>query len=192
MIISGVGPGVGVTVNIYSMITSLLALTSLVVALIIERDEHFPARPWILLSLIANGVFVGAQALEYSSPSLGMMIFWDRFQYLGLMLLPGAYLLSVLDVMGRKFCINYKTIDIIGLGAAGILFLAASDAWLHWLIEDYKLFSVGKDVFLAKKFAWGSIYVLVYGLAGLQPVVEVSYGTSNTSRQHIAATAGCY
>jgi hypothetical protein len=86
--------------NAYSLALLGVALIAGVLAVVGWLRWPAPAARWLVWTMAAVFVWSAGYAMELASVHLAGMLFWVRLEYLGIVTLPVAWLLFVLEYAG--------------------------------------------------------------------------------------------
>jgi PAS domain S-box-containing protein len=97
----------------YTIPLFVAAALALIVGLIVWRRRSVPgAHPLLALS-IAAGLWSFTYALELSSVGSPIALVWARVQYLGIMILPVAWVIFVLQYTNRHHWLNWRVLAVL-------------------------------------------------------------------------------
>ena len=97
---------------------------------------------YFLLTLIAVMIWSGGYIIEIGSRSLEHKIFWANIQFIGIGMLPVAWLLTTLFMIGREDKLIYALTALLPIPLL-INILIWTDPWLHLIRRAPSLIQVG-------------------------------------------------
>jgi PAS domain S-box-containing protein/putative nucleotidyltransferase with HDIG domain len=114
-----------------------------------RRRPMAGARTFTLL-MLAMMEWVFAYAMELGSPALWVKIFWDRVEFLGIVLVPLAWLILTLAYTGSGKFISWRNILLLALEPAAILSLVVSDHYYGFIWAKIELRNINSLLMLAQ------------------------------------------
>jgi diguanylate cyclase (GGDEF)-like protein/PAS domain S-box-containing protein len=118
-------------VNGISLFVLLCGLVLVAIAVFAWQRRAIRGAFWFSLFMLAQSIYVIGYFLELSSLDLASMLFWNKFQYLGVMLFPQFYLFFTLQYSQRIEKINRKYLGYFFLIPALLFIIKISDNSLH-------------------------------------------------------------
>ncbi len=91
------------------------AAVSAALALIAWRRRSVPGALALMSLCLAIGVWSSAYALELGSPDVPTRVFWNKVQYLGIVVTPVAWLSFGLQYTGRHHWTRWRTMALLAL-----------------------------------------------------------------------------
>jgi diguanylate cyclase (GGDEF)-like protein/PAS domain S-box-containing protein len=140
----------------------LLIGLSAAIAVARMLQKKVPGTKWLCSLLIASAVWSLAQAAEYLSIELATKVFWDNLQWLGIVIIPPAYLLLTLDFTGLNRWARPLTILLMVVVPVLILALAYTNNIHHLFAVDYQLIEVSGFISMDKQYLIGYWIFLAY------------------------------
>ena len=140
----------------------LTGLSAIIVAFRLRRLGNIYGFKWILLLLIASAVWSLGQAVEYLSPDLTVKIFWDNVQWVGILIIPPAFLLLTMEFTGWDRWIKPLSILIIIVVPALSLIVFYTNFIHHYTVSEYRLIFNGGFIGLQKDYTAGFYLFLGY------------------------------
>ena len=83
--------------------------------------------------LIASAIWIIGAALEMGSVSLEAKIFWDRFQYVGILAVPSGWFIYILQLTGNRYWLTRNRMILLSVLPLTFLFLILTNEY-HELI----------------------------------------------------------
>lgn len=114
--------------------------------------------------MFSFAIYSISYSLELAGSSLGMMLFWNKFQYLGILSFPTFYLIFALQYTGHDRWLTRKAIALMFLIPLGFLVIKVFDNNLHLIYRSVEIDSSGLIPLL--HFERGPLYgaVVVYNI----------------------------
>jgi PAS domain S-box-containing protein len=100
------------------LVTTVLSITLLIYAL--RRRAVIGARP-LSAVMLALAIWSFGYMLELAVPDLAAKVFWARFEYFGIVLVPAGWLAFTLEFSGRKHWLTPRNLLLLSLEPALIL-----------------------------------------------------------------------
>lgn len=120
------------------MAAAILAIS----ALYIWRNRHTPSSRTGVLLLLAAADWIMGYALELASVDLPAKSFWDKLQFIGICIIPTAWLVYTLQYTGREKWLTRRTLALLSIvPLISLLLVFTNEAhgliWHHvWLDTD--------------------------------------------------------
>jgi signal transduction histidine kinase len=149
----------------------IAAAISAALAFLAWRRRQAPgARPFMSL-MVAVAVWSTGYAFELSSVDLPTAVRWLKIEYVGIVAVPFAWLIFVLDYTGREKWLTWRRLGPLSAGPLATLALAWTNDIHGWLWRDMKLDSSGSFSWLSYSFGpwlWGyTFYAYLIILLGV-------------------------
>lgn len=137
----------------YVLLLVIGAITSIVLAILAWRYRSAPGAVALAVLMLAIAGWSLAYAQELVSPDLWTKIFWTRIQYIGITLVPPAWLVFAIQYTGRTYWLTRRNLAL----------LAIEPLLVWFLIWTYP----------AHQFFWENITL---DISGPMPVWSATYG----------------
>ena len=105
-------------------------------ALWVRRRRGAVGRVSLVVLLLAAAVWSGSYALELVTRGRAMQEFWGSAEYLGVVVLPVAWLAFVLEYTGRRDQVRRRLLVLLAVEPVVVLTMLAVPAW-HGLIRSF-------------------------------------------------------
>ncbi len=154
----------------YTIPLIIVAIISAIAAFYISsRRHHVPGSQTGVLILLATAEWTIGYSLELASTSLSDMVFWDKAQFVGICIIPTAWLVYVLQYTGREKWLTRRTLALLSIVPVITLLLAFTNEahdliWARVWLDTDGLFPVKGSTFgvgLWIYMAYSYIVVLV-------------------------------
>ena len=179
----------------YVLLLLVAAAISVVLALYVWQRRPVPgAMPFVLLMLAVAEWQLG-YALELGSADLPTKVLWARVQYLGIVIVPTAWLAFVLQYTGRGKWLTRRNVAILAIEPLVTLLLAWTNASHGLIFNNIELYISGSSSRLnATLGAWGWIdvaysYVLI--MLGIFLLIQALVRLPRLYRQQIVVVLAC-
>jgi PAS domain S-box-containing protein len=150
------------------------------------RRRHDPVSRLGMLLLLASGVWMLGSALEAASVQLADKIFWDKVQFVGICIIPTAWLAHSLRYTGRDRYLTPYTRTLLSIVPLTIFLLVITNE-VHGLIwSDTQLDTSG--TLTVKRVTYGVglwvyiIYSYILALTGISLLVQTLVRSSQLYR----------
>ena len=147
---------------LYTFPFLLTGVAAIFFAIRLRRSRTIYGAKWITTLLIASTVWSLAQALEYLSPVLETKIFWDNLQWIGISIIPAAFLMLALEIAGKDRWHKVLTVVLIFFIPAIILILVYTNPFHHLIVEEYTLIEHAGFIGMDKVYSLGFWLFLGY------------------------------
>ncbi len=133
------------------------------------------ATSWTVVAL-SEALWILGYIFELISPNLEGKVFWDNVQFLGMFVVPTAWLAFALDYAGRKLPRSKQTWAALTVVPILLMLLVFTDDWHHLIRPDAHL--VPAEPFAALTYSFTttfwflSLYSYVLTLAGLAVLID--------------------
>ena len=158
----------------YIMLPAMIsALVSLFVAYYAFRRRHSPGAGLFTVVMIAISIWSIGNVIEASLSTFPSMFFWARFQYLGILTVPGACLSFALRYTGKIRWLTPVTRSILITIPVITLILVWTNGYHHLIWEDIWVVEDGPLPLLDSRHGFGFwihtaySYLLLAGAAAL-------------------------
>ncbi len=146
----------------YSSPYSYLLLTAAVVLAALalyswRRREVSGTVPFVILTLAVSGWSL-AYALEMSVVTLAAKLFWAKMQYWGILLVPGAWLIFVLQYIGWEEKVTRRNLALLAIEPIIVLLLVWTNGQHSLLWRRVSL--IARDRALPMAYVYGSAFWL--------------------------------
>lgn len=130
--------------NPYSIPLIIVAAISVVLAYIAWRHRSAPgARPLAVLMLAVGG-WACAYALSLAGSTLSAQLFWANVTYLGIVLVPAAWLLLALEYTGHERWLTRRKLALLGIMPLLTILVVWTDSMHHFFRSAASLDSGGQ------------------------------------------------
>jgi PAS domain S-box-containing protein len=136
--------------NPFSIILMIGVFTLVFIALPAWRRRPMAGAKTFTVLMLAMAGWVFAYAMELASPSLWVKIFWDRVEFLGIVLVPWAWVTLTLKYTGGDKFVTPRNLLILALEPAVILGLVFSNSYYGFIWSKIELRSVNSLWMLAQ------------------------------------------
>ncbi len=137
----------------YVLLLVIGAITSIVLALVAWRYRSAPGAVALAVLMLAIAGWSLAYAQELVSPALSTKIFWARIEYIGITLVPPAWLVFAIQYTGRTQWVTRRNLALLALEPLLVWILT-------WTYPTHHLF-------------WSSISL---DMSGSMPAWSATYG----------------
>lgn len=117
----------------------IAAAMSAVLALLAWRRRSASGATLCVLLMLAAAVWALGYALEMGSVTLATKVFWDKAQYLGIVIMPGAWLALVLQYTGRERWLTRRNAIMLAVEPLVTLLLVWTNEAHHLIYSDIAL-----------------------------------------------------
>ena len=128
------------------------AALSFALSLLLWRRRSAPGAAPIALILLAISECTLTIALESSSTGLGAKLFWNKFQYMGIALIPAAWLTFVLQYTGQNSWLTPRNYFLLSIEPFILVLLAWTNDWHHLLWEPVQVSLITSSGMVAENF----------------------------------------
>jgi two-component system cell cycle sensor histidine kinase/response regulator CckA len=122
--------------TLYEILLILVAAISILLAFKIYLPRRTRMAKTGTLLLLAGAEWTLFQAMELGSVSLPAKLFWDKLQFLGIVILPTAWLIFALLYTGRDKWLTHRTLAVLSLMPLTILLMVFTNE-VHGLIWSH-------------------------------------------------------
>jgi PAS domain S-box-containing protein len=114
------------------------------------------------LIMLAGAEWMLALVLEMESSSLAGRMFWSKMQYVGINILPTAWVFYALQYTGSKKWVTRRTILFLSIVPTLVLILVFTNEahGFMWTISELKIHPISNQ--LVKTFSYGFVGYVVY------------------------------
>lgn len=151
-------------INSLSFFVLLCGIFSLAIALFAWRRRSTNGALWFSLFMLSESIYVIGYSLELASLTLENMLFWNKFQYLGILTFPLFFMLFVLQYTGHEKWLNFRKILPLFILPVIFMILKLSDDQIHLIYKTVEVDTNASISLLA--FTKGSLYIIpvIYNL----------------------------
>src|SRR4051812_39168900 len=132
--------------DFYVALLALGALVSLALALHVRRTPAPAAMPFALFNL-GVAVWLGAFAFELSAADLSHKVVWANILYMGVVLVPGSWIVFTLRFSGRGRVVTGRLLALLAVEPLLATLVAWTNPW-------HELFRKGVHVAASGALAW--------------------------------------
>ena len=140
----------------YTLPVLVAAALSAALSFLAWRRRPSPGAAWVALLMAAVTWWSVGYCLELSSATFGWELFWSAAQYLGIVLIPVAWLLFALEYSGRTRTSARRDIVILGIEPVLVLVLVLANSAHHLVWRTVG--SVGTGGFNALVRTYGAVF----------------------------------
>lgn len=167
-------------------------IVSVSAAILAWRERPEPGAWPLALLLVGQSIWSLLFLFELRSPTLAEKLLWYNLSWVGVVIIPVAWLLFALEYTGRDRYVTTKTILGLSIPPAITVVLAISGDPYHLLYLDTKLVMVnGMQVLqvVGGQWYWAITgYTYLLGLLGSIPLLELVRSETKTFRGQSALT----
>jgi PAS domain S-box-containing protein len=128
----------------YTIPLILAAAISTTLALyILWRRRHIASSRTAIFIILGAAVWMFGVALELASLDLHNKIFWEKFQYFGICLIPTAWLIYMLQFIGREKLVTPRNVVLLSIVPLAALLLALTNESHRWFWSEQWLDTSG-------------------------------------------------
>ncbi len=172
------------------LLTGLSVMAAVVLsalAIYVWRRREAAAGLSLAVLLLSAAWWATAYALELWATDIGTRGFWGEVKYVGICLLPPAWLVFVLQYTGHEQVVTRRLLWLLAIEPVGILLLLALPA-THDLVRYYVPTTVGAEIPVvgAGPFFWVHL-VYAYGMILTALVIFVRSMTRLSREYRVAA-----
>jgi PAS domain S-box-containing protein len=117
----------------YTIPLSVTAGMVLLSALYVLRNCHTPSSRTGALLLLSNAVWVLGCVLELAGADLRTKVFWNKVQYVGIVVGPTAWIVYAMQYTGRERWLTWRALALLGVVPGALLLLVFTNE-AHGLI----------------------------------------------------------
>jgi two-component system cell cycle sensor histidine kinase/response regulator CckA len=121
-----------VTPYVAISLAAVILLITLSIYIFRREDDGRPNKTGAIL-LLASAAWILGGAYEVGSLSLATKILWDKFQFLGLLVIPTAWVIYILQYIGRGNWLTRRRLVLLSILPLALMFLVLTNE-LHQLI----------------------------------------------------------
>lgn len=109
--------------------------------------------------MVSAAVYSLGYSLELASQDLDAALFWNRVQYLGILMFPTMYLVFVIEYIGGRTWLTARRLGLLFALPIVFFIIKLFDSSLHWIYAsvDYSIVSSA----LLLSFERGPVYLLI-------------------------------
>ncbi len=160
-----------------------------VLALVAFKRRFIPGAPQFNLLMLASAIWAFAYAFELGNRSISLKLFWVHIEYVGISLVPFAWLTFVLAYSGRQQWLKPVRVFWLGLPPVALILLSITNAYHHLVWDQVELLSSGPYRFLYIHHTFGFYAFVVYAnillVAGTVLVVRLALGAARFQRRQV-------
>ncbi|WP_418283094.1 histidine kinase N-terminal 7TM domain-containing protein [Halorubrum sp. DTA98] len=181
----------------------MAALTSLTVALLVAatagssaailawRERPEPGATWLTLLLIGQVWWTAFLVFEIEATTYAMKVVWYDVQWIGVVVIPVAWLLFALEYTGRNRYVTPRTIGVLSIVPLLTVLIALTEAGDGILVTDLVLVETSVGSFLqTEPGPWYFLiagYTYLLGLLGSVPILQLVRDDARPFRGQSAA-----
>ena len=135
----------------YSAVLSVTAIVAAYLAVIVWNRRSAPGTRPLALINVAAAFWELTYALMWASPDLGAEIFWLNATYLGVVIIPTAYLVFVLQFSGHDRWLTPRRLALLSIEPVLTLILVWTNPYHHWFYTSFSQEQAGPFVVLLWK-----------------------------------------
>ncbi len=169
----------------------LSAVASGLGAIFALRRRETPGAIPLSVIMVAAGWWAVAYTFQLASTTLGAKLFWWQVKYVGIAVIPTAFLVFVLQYIGQSEWVNRRTIGLLSIGPLVNLGLVWTNHQHHFYVSHATLETANGLVMLDTPIAIGFWLVVVYNylllLLGAVLVFRMFAVTDHLFRSQTAA-----
>ncbi len=163
--------------TLYTILLSVLAATLIISALYVWWRRHAPGVRTGALILLAGAVWALGYALELASVDLGAKVFWHKAQYVGIAVIPTAWLVYMLQYTAREKWLTRRHLALLSVVPLITLLLVFTNeahrlVWSGVVLETKGSFLV-LDITLSVGFWVLTVYAYTLILLGFFLLVQM-------------------
>ena len=117
--------------NLFSLIMICTGLLSVGLIAYVWRYRHVKGVKAFILCLFSLSIWSFFYGLELASPTIGQMLFWIKFEYLGIVSISPLWLVLVVLYTGREHWITRKNIFLLFILPFINLLMVYTTQWHH-------------------------------------------------------------
>lgn len=136
--------------NPFSIVLMIGVFLLLFIALPAWRRRPIAGAKTFTVLMLAMAGWIFAYAMELASPSLWVKIFWDRVEFLGIVLVPWAWVTLTLKYTGGEKFVTPRNLLILALEPAVVLGLVFSNQYYGFIWNRIELRSINSLLMLAQ------------------------------------------
>jgi PAS domain-containing protein len=175
----------------YTIPLTVAAAISVISAFYIWRRRHTPSSRTGVLLLLAAADWIMGYALELASVDLPAKFFWDKLQFIGICIIPTAWLVYTLQYTGREKWLKRRTIALLSIVPLIFLLLIFTNEahgliWHRVWLDTDGPFSVKRSTYGVGLWAYAAYsYILV--LIGIFLLVQALVRSGHLYRWQASA-----
>ncbi len=149
----------------YSLLLVIISVVSLGSAIYIYRahtEASDTSRVVGSLLLVASAIWMFGEAFEINNTSYQSKVFWDAFQYLGIVFVPTFWFIFLTDYAGQGHILSRQNLSALLLVPLITLILVFTDSLHHWMWLD--VFLVDPYFELAKEYGFWYWFFMAYSV----------------------------
>jgi hypothetical protein len=151
----------------YTIPLTVAAAISVISAFYIWRRRHTPSSRTGVLLLLAAADWIMGYALELASVDLPAKFFWDKLHFIGICIIPTAWVVYTLQYTGREKWLKRRTIALLSIVPLITLLLVFTNEahgliWHRVWLDTDGPFSVKRSIYGVGFWAYAAYsYILV-------------------------------
>lgn len=122
--------------NLVSLIVFICAILTIVIAIYAWRQGNAEGSKTFSIFMISMSFYIVGYCFELSSLTLESMLFWNKFQYIGILTFPTLYLIFTSRFSGYHKWMTKKNLALLFVIPAFFLVVKFSDDSLKWIYQS--------------------------------------------------------